>query len=74
MIDNDVLVMIPKSELEGLEESKAHLEMLEAMGVDNWEGYVPPGRECVGCGEYYSWNEDECQECYVDLPKPHDMI
>lgn len=68
----DETVMIPKSEYEDLKAVEAHYEELHAMGVDNWEGYFGSQRDCIGCGKYYDWNIQECPECFVDLPGPHD--
>lgn len=68
-------VEISKKEYESLLETSAHMNVLEAMGVDNWIGYVGPYNDCGECGEgTLSWALDKCPECGEELEEAHDLI
>lgn len=71
---NNETVEVKKSYLRGLEEDSAHLEELEALGVDNWQGYIGRERGCNECDESVSWLYDKCTNCGAGLPDGIDLI
>lgn len=71
---NTEYVTITKDEYRRLEEQAMHMWALEVLGVDNWQGYVGPKRSCEQCGEYNTWEKDDCSECNASLPEPYDLI
>lgn len=57
-------VTISKSEYESLLNTEAHMNALEARGVDNWIGYVSYCQYCTECDtDEIPWTEEKCPEC-----------
>lgn len=57
-------ITISVEEYDELRATQAHMEVLEARGVDNWEGYVGAYDYCLGCDtDGISWAESICPEC-----------
>lgn len=68
-------ITISEKEYVDLLKSQAHLSALEVIGVDNWQGYVGPTRDCAECSkEDISWVYSKCVNCGAMLPEPADLI
>ena len=73
MSTEEKTITIPLSEYESLQKASAHLDILEARGVDNWSGYCGPTTYCRECDAEYAWFEvEKCTECGAEMPDPYD--
>lgn len=64
-------VTITKSELERLQAVDAHMDELQARGVDNWGGYVGSTNYCGECDEEISWNTEVCPACKAPVEEEY---
>lgn len=60
-------VEIAREEYERLLNTEAHMDELDARGVDNWVGYVGNSFYCDSCDHETPWREmetsDTCPKC-----------
>lgn len=60
-------VTITKKEHERLMTVDAHMDELDARGVDNWGGYCGSQNDCDDCGAEFNWGPEECPKCGADV-------
>lgn len=61
------MVTITKAEYERLLEVDAHMNELDARGVDNWDGYCGSKNYCDECDEEMTWAETKCPKCGTEV-------
>lgn len=64
-------VSITESEYNRLRARDAHLEELQARGVDNWGEYVGSMQDCDSCDEELTWEYAECPKCGASLEEEY---
>lgn len=60
-------VTITKREHKRLLTVDAHMNELDARGVDNWDAYCGSQNECDECDIDIDWGPEECPKCGADI-------
>lgn len=61
------MVTITQKEYDRLLAVDAHMDELDARGVDNWGGYVGSMQDCDSCDAELTWGYAECPKCGASL-------